>query len=290
MRLSGFFVFAVSIAVVSAAAWASPFISQSAVMTAVWAGTLLPYVIALTRWDSSSAAAIPGLIVMVLSRFDPRFIFYYIAVGVAALEVKKPLGLVAYLLALFSLQNVMYDWLFNPVAAVAAVALASYASVFNTRLDRGAAMVLPIIAAETIHLTGLYALTYIYAALGASFFMAARRWFAKAAALALIVLGVVAPWFYVDVFILASLPGHWKISSTLPPVLAYLIKAAAALALMLDADGDRRRLAAAVLASVGLFFVPTPAGYFGYSERPGLEYLWFAAAAAAYCHGGRKAF
>ncbi|MEZ0318932.1 MAG: hypothetical protein ABWK05_02925 [Pyrobaculum sp.] len=91
-----------------------------------------------------------------------------------------------------------------------------------------------------------------------------------AVTLALVGLGIVAPLFYQDGVTLFSLPAYHSLSSSLPPELAYLIKAVAAAALMFDAYGDRQRLVASVLASVGLFFVPTPTSHVAYSEGAGL--------------------
>ena len=182
------------------------------------------------------------------------------AIGMAALEVRKPLGAVAYAyaVAITHLSHTFYGYFFIMLTAAVASAVPS-------RWHPGlafAAVDSVVILADT------YDFRLMEAALiltGAAGLIAVSSRPAKLAFLPLLALGAAADQFVVDGRIALSYPPILHADYAIPLAVPIAAKGLTTAALLWDGRKRINELAGAAVVSLYLWLVPNPSGYVVYS-------------------------
>jgi len=205
------------------------------------------------------------------------------AIGMAALEVRKPLGAVAYAyaVAITHLSHTFYGYFFIMLTAAVASAVPS-------RWHPGlafAAVDSVVILADT------YDFRLMEAALiltGAAGLIAVSSRPAKLAFLPLLALGAAADQFVVDGRIALSYPPILHADYAIPLAVPIAAKGLTTAALLWDGRKRINELAGAAVVSLYLWLVPNPSGYVVYSLHSWPLIPLAPTAAAAYAlHRGR---
>jgi hypothetical protein len=233
----------------------------------LWPGVAAPYPLAALKRDRYSlAASALALLYMALHGGysdvwgdDFMSILELAAIGMAALEVRKPLGAVAYAyaVAITLLPHTFYGYFFMMLTA-------AVASVVPTRWHPGlafAAVDSVVILADTYDFM-LMETTLIIA--GAAGLIAVRSLPARLAFLPLLALGAVADQFVVDGWTALSYPPIHHVDYAIPLAVPIAAKAMATAALLWDGRKRINELAGAAVVSLYLWLVPNPSGYVVY--------------------------
>jgi len=229
----------------------------------LWPGVAAPYLLAALKRDRYSlAASALALLYLALHGGYSDFMspLELAAIGMAALEVRKPLGAVAYAyaVAITLLPHTFYGSFFIMLTAAVASAVPS-------RWHPGlafAAVDSVVILADT------YDFRLIEAALiltGAAGLIAVRSLPAKLAFLPLLALGAAADQFIVGGWTALSYPPIEHADYAIPLVVPIAAKALATAALLWDGRKRINELAGAAVVSLYLWLVPNPSGYVVYS-------------------------
>jgi hypothetical protein len=229
----------------------------------LWPGVAAPYILAALKRDRYSlAASALALLYLALRGGYSDFMgpLELAAIGMAALEVRKPLGAVAYAyaVAITLLPHTIYGYFFIMLTAAVASAVPS-------RWHPGlafAAVDSVVILADT------YDFKLMEAALiltGAAGLIAVRSLPARLAFLPLLALGAAADQFVVDGWIALSYPPILHAVYAIPLAVPIAAKALATAALLWDGRKRINELAGAAVVSLYLWLVPNPSGYVVYS-------------------------
>jgi len=229
----------------------------------LWPGVAASYLLAVLKRDRYSlAASALALLYLALHGGYSDFMgpLELAAIGMAALEVRKPLGAVAYAyaVAITLLPHTFYGSFF--VMLTAAVA-----SVVPSRWHPGLAFAA---VDSVVVLADTYDFELMEAALiltGAAGLIAVRSLPARLAFLPLLVLGAAADQFVVDGWIALSYPPILHAVYAIPLAVPIAAKALATAALLWDGRKRINELAGAAVVSLYLWLVPNPSGYVVYS-------------------------
>jgi hypothetical protein len=234
----------------------------------LWPGVAAPYILAaLKRNRYSLAASALALLYLALRGGysdvwgdDFMSLLELAAIGMAALEVRKPLGAVAYAyaVAITLLPHTFYGYFFIMLTAAVASAVPS-------RWHPGlafAAVDSVVILADTYDFR-LMETTLIIT--GAAGLIAVRSLPAKLAFLPLLALGAAADQFVVDGWTALSYPPIDHVDYAIPLAVPVAAKALATAALLWDGRKRINELAGAAVVSLYLWLVPNPSGYVVYS-------------------------
>jgi hypothetical protein len=233
----------------------------------LWPGVAAPYILAALKRDRYSlAASVLALLYLALHDEysnvwgdDFMSLLELAAIGMAALEVRKPLGAVAYAyaVAITLLPHTFYGYFFIMLTA-------AVASVVPTRWHPGlafAAVDSVVILADTYDFM-LMETTLIIA--GAAGLIAMRSLPARLAFLPLLALGAAADQFVVDGWTTLSYPPTHHADYAIPLAVPIAAKALATAALLWDGRKKINELAGAAVVSLYLWLVPNPSGYVVY--------------------------
>ncbi len=234
----------------------------------LWPGVAAPYILAALKRDRYSLAA-SALAILYLALHDEysdvwgdyfMSLLELAAIGMAALEVRKPLGAVAYAyaVAITLLPHTFYGYFFIMLTA-------AVASVVPTRWHPGlafAAVDSVIILADTYDFM-LMETTLIIA--GAAGLIAMRSLPARLAFLPLLALGAAADQFVAGGWIALSYPPIHHVDYAIPLAVPIAAKAVATAALLWDGRKRINELAGAAVVSLYLWLVPNPSGHVVYS-------------------------
>jgi hypothetical protein len=234
----------------------------------LWPGVAAPYILAALKRDRYSLAA-SALALLYLALHggysdvwgdDFMSLLELAAIGMAALEVRKPLGAVAYAyaVAITLLPHTFYGYFFIMLTA-------AVASVVPTRWHPGlafAAVDSVVILADTYDFMLMEAALIITGAAG---LIAMRSLPAKLAFLPLLALGAAADQFVVDGWTTLSYPPTHHADYAIPLAVPIAAKALATAALLWDGRKRINELAGAAVVSLYLWLVPNPSGYVVYS-------------------------
>jgi hypothetical protein len=205
------------------------------------------------------------------------------AIGMAALEIRKPLGAVAYAyaVAITLLPHTIYGYFFIMLTAAVASAVPS-------RWHPGLAFAA---VDSVVVLADTYDFRLMEAALvltGAAGLIAVRSLPAKLAFLPLLALGAAADQFLVGGWEALSYPPILHAYYAIPLAVPIAAKALATAALLWDGRKRINELAGAAVVSLYLWLVPNPSGYVVYSLHGWPLIPLAPTAAAAYAlHRGR---
>jgi hypothetical protein len=182
------------------------------------------------------------------------------AIGMAALEIRKPLGAVAYAyaVAITLLPHTFYGYFFIMLTAAVAAAVPS-------RWHPGLAFAA---VDSVVALADTYDFRLMEAALiitGAAGLIAVRSRPVKLAFLPLLALGAVADQFVVGGWETLSYPPTHHVDYAIPLAVPIAAKALATAALLWDGRKRINELAGAAVVSLYLWLVPNPSGYVVYS-------------------------
>jgi hypothetical protein len=229
----------------------------------LWPGVAAPYILAALKRDrySLAASALALLYTALHGGYsDFMSLLELAAIGMAALEIRKPLGAVAYgyAVAITLLPHTIYGYFFIMLTAAVASAVPS-------RWHPGlafAAVDSVVILADT------YDFRLMETALiltGAAGLIAVRSLPAKLAFLPLLALGAAADQFVVDGWIALSYPPIHHAYYSMPLAVPIAAKGLATAALLWDGRKRINELAGAAVVSLYLWLVPNPSGYVVYS-------------------------
>ena len=234
----------------------------------LWPGVAAPYILAALKRDRYSLAASALALLYLALRGgysdvwgdDFMSLLELAAIGMAALEIRKPLGAVAYAyaVAITLLPHTFYGYFFIMLTA-------AVASAVPTRWHPGlafAAVDSVVILADTYDFM-LMETTLIIA--GAAGLIAVRSLPAKLAFLPLLALGAAADQFVVDGWTTLSYPPTHHADYAIPLAVPIAAKALATAALLWDGRKRINELAGAAVVSLYLWLVPNPSGYVVYS-------------------------
>lgn len=247
----------------------------------LWAGVAAPYLFAALKRDGLSLAA-SALAVLYLALHDGYYdlvkLLELAAIGMAALEIRKPLGAVAYAYAVLItlLPHRVYAYFYVMLTAAAA-------SVVPTRWHPGLAFA----AIDSVAiLADVYDFRTMEVALvltGAAGLIAASGLAAKLAFLPLLLLGATARNYLVDGVVLLSDPPIFSEVYAIPLAVPIAAKILATAALFWDGRKKINELVGAALVSLNLWLTPNPSGHVYYSliHWPPLPLASTAAAAYA---------
>jgi hypothetical protein len=234
----------------------------------LWPGVAAPYILAALKRDRYSLAA-SALALLYLALHDGysdvwgddfMSLLELAAIGMAALEVRKPLGAVAYAyaVAITLLPHTIYGYFFIMLTAAVASAVPS-------RWHPGLALAAVdsvVILADTYDFM-LMETTLIIT--GAAGLIAVRSRPAKLAFLPLLALGAAADQFVVDGWTTLSYPPILHADYAIPLAVPIAAKALATAALLWDGRKKINELAGAAVVSLYLWLVPNPSGYVVYT-------------------------
>ena len=234
----------------------------------LWPGVAAPYILAALKRDRYSLAASALALLYLALRGgysdvlgdDFMSLLELAAIGMAALEVRKPLGAVAYAyaVAITLLPHTFYGYFFIMLTA-------AVASAVPTRWHPGlafAAVDSVVILADTYDFM-LMETTLILT--GAAGLIAMRSLPARLAFLPLMALGAAADQFVVDGWTALSYPPIHHVDYAIPLAVPIAAKALATAALLWDGRKRINELAGAAVVSLYLWLVPNPSGYVVYS-------------------------
>jgi len=257
----------------------------------LWPGVAAPYILAALKRDRYSLAA-SALALLYLALHggysdvwgdDFMSLLELAAIGMAALEVRKPLGAVAYAyaVAITLLPHTFYGYFFIMLTA-------AVASAVPTRWHPGlafAAVDSVIILADTYDFMLMEATLIITGAAG---LIAVRSLPARLAFLPLLALGAAADQFEVGGWIALNYPPIHHADYAIPLAVPIAAKALATAALLWDGRKRINELAGAAVVSLYLWLVPNPSGHVVYSLHSWPLIPLAPTAAAAYAlHRGR---
>jgi len=252
----------------------------------LWPGVAAPYLLAALKRDRYSlAASALALLYMALYGGYSDFMspLELAAIGMAALEIRKPLGAVAYAyaVAITLLPHTIYGYFFIMLTA-------AVASVVPSRWHPGLALAA---VDSVVILADTYDFRLMEAALiitGAAGLIAVRNRPARLAFLPLLALGAAAHQFVVDGWIALSYPPILHAVYAIPLAVPIAAKGLATAALLWDGRKRINELAGAAVVSLYLWLVPNPSGYVVYSLHSWPLIPLAPTAAAAYAlHRGR---
>jgi hypothetical protein len=257
----------------------------------LWPGVAAPYILAALKRDRYSLAASALALLYLALRGgysdvwgdDFMSLLELAAIGMAALEVRKPLGAVAYAyaVAITLLPHTFYGYFFIMLTA-------AVASAVPTRWHPGlafAAVDSVVILADTYDFM-LMETTLIIA--GAAGLIAMRSLPARLAFLPLLALGAAADQFVVHRWTTLSYPPTHHVDYAIPLAVPIATKALATAALLWDGRKKINELTGAAVVSLYLWLVPNPSGYVVYSLHSWPLIPLAPTAAAAYAlHRGR---
>ena len=229
----------------------------------LWPGVAAPYIlVALKRDRYSLAASALALLYMALYGGYSDFMspLELAAIGMAALEIRKPLGAVAYAyaVAITLLPHTIYGYFFIMLTA-------AVASVVPSRWHPGLALAA---VDSVVILADTYDFRLMEAALiitGAAGLIAVRNRPARLAFLPLLALGAAADQFVVHGWTTLSYPPTHHVDYAIPLAVPIAAKALATAALLWDGRKKINELAGAAVVSLYLWLVPNPSGYVVYS-------------------------
>jgi len=229
----------------------------------LWPGVAAPYILAALKRDRYSLAA-SALALLYLALHggynDFMSLLELAAIGMAALEIRKPLGAVAYAyaVAITLLPHTIYGYFFI-------ILTAAVASAVPTRWHPGlafAAVDSVVILADTYNFRLMETALIITGAAG---LIAVRSLPAKLAFLPLLALGVTADQFLLDGWIALSYPPILHAYYAIPLAVPIAAKALATAALLWDGRKRINELAGAAVVSLYLWLVPNPSGHVDYT-------------------------
>ena len=229
----------------------------------LWPGVAAPYLLAALKRDRYSlAASALALLYMALHGGYSDFMgpLELAAIGMATLEIRKPLGAVAYAyaVAITLLPHTIYGYFFIMLTAAVASAVPS-------RWHPGlafAAVDSVVILADTYDFRLMEAALIITGAAG---LIAVRSLPARLAFLPLLALGAAADQFVVGGLVALSYPPIYQLDYAIPLAAPIAAKALATAALLWDGRKRINELAGAAVVSLYLWLVPNPSGYVVYS-------------------------
>jgi len=229
----------------------------------LWAGAAAPYLLAALKKDRVSlAASALALLYLALRGGYGGFtgLLELAAIGMAALEIRKPLGAVAYAYAILItlLPHAIYGYFYIMLTA-------AVASVVPARRHPGLAFaaVDSVVIFANIYDFRLMEATLVLT--GAAGLIAARSPAAKLAFLPLLVLGATAQNYLVDGIVLLSNPPIYSEDYAIPLVVPIAAKILATAALFWDGRRRINELAGAAVVSLYLWLTPNPSGHVYYS-------------------------
>jgi hypothetical protein len=236
---------------------------ESGELLYLWPGVAAPYLLAALKRDRYSLAA-SALALLYLALHggysDFMSLLELAAIGMAALEIRRPLGAVAYAyaVAITLLPHTVYSYFFIMLTAAVASAVPS-------RWHLGlvfAAVDSVVILADTYHFR-LMEVALVLA--GAAGLIAVQSRPAKLAFLPLLALGAAADQFLVGGWMALSYPPILHAYYAIPLAVPIAAKALATVALLWDGRKRINELAGAAVVSLYLWLVPNPSGYVVYS-------------------------
>ncbi len=229
----------------------------------LWAGVAAPYLFAALKRDGLSLAA-SALAVLYLALHDGYYdlvrLLELAAIGMAALEIRKPLGAVAYAYAVLItlLPHTVYGYFYVMSTAVVA-------SVVPTRWHPGLAFA----AVDSVVIfANIYDFRLMEAALvltGAAGLVAAKSVPTKLAFLPLLLLGATARNYLVDGIVLLSNPPIYSEDYAIPLAVPIAAKILATAALLWDGRKRMNKLVGAGLVSLYFWLIPNPTAHVYYS-------------------------
>ena len=252
----------------------------------LWPGVAAPYLLAALKRDRYSlAASALALLYMALHGGYSDFMspLELAAIGMAALEIRKPLGAVAYAyaVAITLLPHTIYGYFFIMLTA-------AMASVVPSRWHPGLALAAVdsvVILADTYNFRLMEAALIITGAAG---LIAVCNRPARLAFLPLLALGAAADQFVVHGWTTLSYPPTHHVDYAIPLAVPIAAKGLATAALLWDGRKRINELAGAAVVSLYLWLVPNPSGYVVYTLHGWPLIPLAPTAAAAYAlHRGR---
>ena len=236
-----------------------------------------PWALAFLRREAATFAALVAAVPFVLLRPSPYLIG---AFGLAALEIRKPLGVLSYLL------SVAYATVFRGLLTViTAMSLAATSTLVMDQRSRGVLFIAPAV------LAGLWpelnrGLQWQYVAAGIAGAAVLKDRSLILLPLSVSALGVLSYFLLIEGAVYLSYPPGYSEFYAVPSWLAWEAKAAFAAALIWDGRRSKKTLIGAALASTGVVLLPTPADHVYYMAKPDVAHSLLALAAVVYTFKG----
>jgi hypothetical protein len=265
------------------AAAALSYATPAASRPLLYAVSFIPWALAILRRDPATLAALAAAAALFLlphMRDLEADHFIAAAIGIAALEARKPLGLLAYAAAVSS-ALVPHGY----TGAVFAAAFAAVSTLVETRWGWGA-LFAAVTALGIIWPKLHWGLQWQYIAAGVAGAAVLRDRRLAPLPLSVAALGAASYFLNTGGVVYLSYPPIYSENYAVPLWLAWLAKAAFAATLLWDGRRRGPAFLGAVFAAAGVASLPTPAGDAYYAARPDLAHMFFMAAAAAYLYKG----